>query len=47
MSYIEGIDAHWIWLIAAALLGIAELVVPGVFFIWVAAGRNLPGRGAH
>lgn len=43
MSYIDGIDAHWIWLIAAALLGIAELIVPGVFFIWVAAAAAVTG----
>jgi membrane protein implicated in regulation of membrane protease activity len=43
MTWLEGIDAHWIWLIAAALLGIAELVVPGVFFIWVAAAAAVTG----
>ena len=43
MTWLDGIDAHWIWLIAAALLGIAELVVPGVFFIWVAAAAAVTG----
>jgi membrane protein implicated in regulation of membrane protease activity len=31
------LEPHWLWLIAAALLGIAELIVPGVFLIWIAA----------
>ena len=30
-------EPHWLWLIVAAALGIAELIVPGVFLIWVAA----------
>ena len=43
MNWLESIDPHWIWLIAAALLGIAELAVPGVFFIWVAAAAAITG----
>lgn len=38
------LEPDWLWLIAAALLGIAELVVPGVFLIWIAvaaAGTGL------
>jgi inner membrane protein len=30
-------EAPWLWLIAAALLAIAELIAPGIFLIWVAA----------
>ena len=37
------IDPHWMWLIAAALLGIAELAVPGVFLIWLAAAAAITG----
>jgi len=33
----NGIEPHWAWLAAAAVLGIAELIVPGVFLIWLAA----------
>ena len=33
----DGLDAHWWWLIAAALLGILEIFVPGVFLVWMAA----------
>lgn len=37
------VDGPWLWLILAVLLGIAELLVPGVFLIWVAAGAALTG----
>ena len=37
----DGLEAHWIWLIAAAVLGIAEMVIPGVFLIWLAAAAAL------
>ena len=37
------IEPHWMWLIAAAILGIAELLVPGVFLIWLAAAAALTG----
>ena len=38
-----GIDDHWWWLILAALLGILELFVPGIFLIWMAAAAALTG----
>lgn len=33
----NGIEPYWLWLIAAAALGIAELLFPGIFLIWIAA----------
>jgi hypothetical protein len=39
----NGIEAHWVWLLAAAALGIAEILVPGVFLIWLAAAAALTG----
>jgi membrane protein implicated in regulation of membrane protease activity len=33
----------WTWWIAAAVLAILELVVPGIFFIWLAAAAALVG----
>jgi hypothetical protein len=33
----------WIWLIAGVLLAIAELIVPGVFLIWLGAAALLTG----
>ena len=41
-----GIESHWLWLIAAALLGIAELLMPGVFLIWLAAAAAVTGLAA-
>lgn len=38
-----GIDPHWWWLIIAAILGIAEILVPGVFLIWLAAAAAITG----
>jgi inner membrane protein len=35
--------AHWLWLIAAAMLAIAEMVAPGVFLIWIGAAALLTG----
>ena len=38
-----GLDAHWWWLIAAALLGILEIFLPGIFLVWMAAAAALTG----
>jgi membrane protein implicated in regulation of membrane protease activity len=43
---LDGIEPHWLWLIAAALLGIAELLMPGVFLIWLAAAAAVTGFAA-
>ncbi|MCP1468550.1 hypothetical protein J3E64_000217 [Sphingobium sp. OAS761] len=34
---------HWGWLIFAALLGIAEVLIPGVFLIWIAIAAAVTG----
>jgi membrane protein implicated in regulation of membrane protease activity len=34
---------HWAWLVFAALLGMAEVVMPGVFLIWIAIAAALTG----
>ena len=38
-----GLDDHWWWLIAAALLGILEIFLPGIFLIWMAAAAAITG----
>ena len=43
MDSLAGIDAHWWWLAAAALLGIFEIFAPGVFLIWMAAAAAITG----
>lgn len=39
-------DDHWKWLSLALILAIAELLVPGVFLIWVAAAAAIVGAVA-
>lgn len=38
-----GAEDHWKWLSLAAILGIAEIFVPGVFLIWIASGAAIVG----
>lgn len=40
------LEPEWWWLIGAALLGIAEIFVPGVFLIWLAAAAAITGFAA-
>ena len=42
MSGLE-LEPHWAWLLAAIILAIAELIVPGVFLIWLAAAAAATG----
>jgi membrane protein implicated in regulation of membrane protease activity len=39
----NGIEPQWAWLSVAALLAIAELIVPGVFLIWFAIAAAATG----
>tara|TARA_R110000868_G_scaffold128417_6_gene336531 strand:- start:10479 stop:10925 length:447 start_codon:yes stop_codon:yes gene_type:complete len=34
---------EWMWWIVAAILGIVELIVPGIFFVWLAAAAAIVG----
>jgi membrane protein implicated in regulation of membrane protease activity len=37
------LEPQWLWLLAAIALGIAELIAPGVFLIWLAAAAAATG----
>lgn len=43
MEQLAAIDAHWWWLLFAALLAIFEVLVPGVFLVWMAAAAAVTG----
>ncbi|MCE9649087.1 MAG: NfeD family protein [Parvibaculum sp.] len=42
LSFLAGLG-QWTWWIAAAVLGILELLAPGIFFIWLAAAAAVVG----
>ncbi len=41
-EFVDGLG-EWTWWIVAVTLGILELLVPGIFFIWLAAAAALVG----
>jgi membrane protein implicated in regulation of membrane protease activity len=45
-ALLAALQDHWWWLTAAALLAIAEIIVPGVFLIWIALAAALTGLAA-
>jgi len=40
---IPELEPHWWWLIIALLLGIAEMIAPGVFLIWLGVAAFITG----
>jgi inner membrane protein len=36
-------DAYWYWMIIAVVLGVMEILIPGVFLIWIAAAAAITG----
>lgn len=36
MDYLPAISGYWIWWVLAGVLLVGELMLPGVFFIWLA-----------
>jgi len=46
MDMLAMLEDHWWWLILAALLGIGEVLMPGVFLIWVAIAAAVTGLAA-
>ncbi|PJG47728.1 hypothetical protein CAF53_05330 [Sphingobium sp. LB126] len=43
MEWLSLLDDHWGWLVFAALLGVGEVLLPGVFLIWVALAAAVTG----
>lgn len=43
MSFLQGLADHWLWLLAAAVLGILEILVPGIFLVWMALAAGITG----
>jgi membrane protein implicated in regulation of membrane protease activity len=43
MEWLESLDAPYAWLALGLLLSVAEIVIPGVFLIWLAGAALLVG----
>tara|TARA_E500000305_G_C3950086_1_gene201738 strand:+ start:323 stop:790 length:468 start_codon:yes stop_codon:yes gene_type:complete len=43
MDWLEGIDAHWVWLTLGLVLATLEMLVPGVYLIWLALAAIATG----
>ena len=43
MGWLDTLDPHWTWLAIGLLLAAAEIAVPGVFLIWMAAAALITG----
>ena len=42
-DFFDGIDAAWLWVAAGLALGTLELLVPGVYLIWLAVAALVTG----
>ena len=43
MDALNSLDPHWAWLAMGVMLGVAEMIVPGVFLIWMAGAAIITG----
>lgn len=43
MDGLDGIDPHWIWFAIGLALAALELIVPGVYLIWLAVAALIVG----
>lgn len=43
MELLDSLSSHWLWLGLGLVLAIAEIMVPGVFLIWLAGAALITG----
>lgn len=43
MNGLDGLDAHWIWIAIGLILAALEMLVPGVYLIWLAVAAIITG----
>lgn len=43
MNGLEGFDAHWVWIAIGLILAALEMLVPGVYLIWLAIAAIITG----
>jgi hypothetical protein len=43
MDGLYGIEAHWVWIGLGLILGALEILVPGVYLIWLAVAAIITG----
>ena len=43
MDWLESLDAHWVWLTLGLVLAGLEMLVPGVYLIWLAVAAIVVG----
>lgn len=43
MDWLDGLDAYWIWLTLGLVLAALEILVPGVYLIWLAVAALVTG----
>ena len=43
MDWLDGVEAHWIWLTLGLILAGLEMAVPGVYLIWLAIAAIIIG----
>lgn len=43
MEWLESLSSHWLWLGLGLVLAIAEVIIPGVFLIWLAGAAIITG----
>lgn len=43
MDWFTSVEAHWVWVALGLLLAVLEMVVPGVYLIWLAVAALATG----